>query len=113
MLAAPLLMNYGKAEDGAEESSNGSEGTVLGAMGATILAQSLMTDYELGAMKVIDMKAHLMADVAGGILLAATPWLFNMSPRARVPFAVLGFGIAVIGLLTNTQPQDDEEDNEE
>jgi hypothetical protein len=113
LLAAPLLTKNGKIEHNDEENPGGSEGKVLAVMGASILTQSLMTDYEMGAIKVIDMPAHLLVDVAGGVLLAASPWLFGMNPRARLPIAAIGLGIAALGLLTNTRPSDEYEESRE
>jgi hypothetical protein len=120
MLAAPMIMNGQKTASAAlveeeDEMFTGEEGgisesTVLAAMGGAILTQGLMTDYELGAIKMMDMKAHLLVDVAAGVMLAASPWLLNLSPKTRLPFAALGLGIAAIGLLTNVNTGDEDAD---
>jgi hypothetical protein len=114
LLAAPLVTkNTMTDENDGQQNSGNIEGKVLATMGATILAQSLMTNYELGAVKKISMKAHLLSDVAGGVMLAASPWLFNMNPKARLPIAALGLGIAALGLMTQTAPPDQNEDGNE
>jgi hypothetical protein len=112
MIAAPFLMKDGQSLEEGVESINGVEGTVLAAVGAATLAQNLISDHELGAMKVLNMPAHLLVDVATGVLLAASPWLLNMNPKARLPIAALGLGIAVMGLLTEMQSEEDGSDEE-
>jgi hypothetical protein len=36
---------------------------------------SALTDYELGARKVIPMRVHLFLDALSGVALAAAPWV--------------------------------------
>jgi hypothetical protein len=40
---------------------------------------SLITDYELGALKVVPMPAHLALDAAKGVFMAASPWVFGFA----------------------------------
>ena len=47
-----------------------------GAAGATY---SLITDYELGVLKVVPMPTHLAFDAAKGIFMASSPWLFGFA----------------------------------
>jgi hypothetical protein len=51
-------------------------------VGLMILLQALMTDYELGVMKVIPIAMHLMADYAIGALLLVAPFVFGISDRS-------------------------------
>ena len=47
----------------------------MNAVGLTKLAYTLLTRHELGAYKVLPMKAHLAMDVAGGAMLCALPFM--------------------------------------
>ena len=42
-----------------------------------MLLTSLMTNYELGLMRVIPMHLHLWADAIAGIFLALSPWVLG------------------------------------
>jgi len=80
------------------------EGIVLIVFGAMALAYSLMTRYELGMVKVLPMKTHLMLDVLSGIVLAASPWIFNFDERVYLPHLILGLIEIGAGLMTKTTP---------
>lgn len=68
---------------------------------------SLLTDYELGAVKVLPMPAHLILDAASGALLVASPWLFGFSrngSRYWIPHVLVGASEILAALTTETQP---------
>jgi hypothetical protein len=73
-------------------------------LGAGVIVYSLLTDYELGVVKTIPMPVHLGLDIAGGLLLAVSPWLFRFADEARVPYVVLGLFEVVAALVTQTVP---------
>lgn len=95
LIAAPWI--FGFARDGAET-------WVPVILGIGVIAYSLLTSYELGAYPLISMRAHLGLDLAGGILLAVSPWLFGFAGYVWAPHLI--FGIAEIGasLLTKRTP---------
>jgi hypothetical protein len=66
-------------------------------------AYSLLTDYELGAFPVFPMRIHLALDVAGGLLLAASPWLLGFADRVRAPHLAFGLFSVFAGLVTQTR----------
>jgi hypothetical protein len=72
------------------------------ASGAAV-ASSLLTDYELGDVKVIPMPVHLTLDVMSGALLASSPWLFGFAqegPRHWLPHALMGTKEIVVALMS-------------
>jgi len=75
-------------------------------LGVGAIAYSLLTDYELGAMRVIPMPVHLGIDFMSGLLLLVSPWLFGFADRVYWPHVI--FGLIEIGasLTTQTRPHD-------
>jgi hypothetical protein len=73
-------------------------------LGIAALVYSLMTDYELGAAKMISMKTHLTLDMVSGIFLAVSPWLFGFSDRVSTPHVVLGILEIGAAMMTRTSP---------
>ena len=76
--------------------------------GAMATGYSALTAYELGALKVLPMRVHLMLDAAGGALLAASPWLFGFrkeGPRYWVPHVAVGAMEVLVALVSKTQPE--------
>lgn len=67
-------------------------------------AYSLMTDYELGLVRVLPMKAHLAMDAASGAgLLLSAAMLDDESPRVRASLAALGVFEIAAALMTKTE----------
>lgn len=69
-------------------------------LGASTLVYSLLTDYELGAYRVIPMKTHLMIDLLAGLFLIVSPWLFDFADGLFWPFVILGIIEVGAALLT-------------
>lgn len=65
---------------------------------------SLLTRYELGAIKILPFKAHLAVDGLGAILGLASPWILGFSENKKARNAVLTFFIieAVVVALSQT-----------
>lgn len=77
-------------------------------LGIGVIGYSLLTDYELGAAKVISVPVHLGLDIVGGILLAASPWLFGFADLVFWPHLIVGVLEIGAGLMTKTSPEIDE-----
>jgi hypothetical protein len=73
-------------------------------LGGGILLMSLLTDYEFSLARVIPMPVHLAADAGGGLLLAASPWLFGFADRVTWPHVILGLLEVGAALMTRTSP---------
>ena len=73
-------------------------------LGAGVLLYSLFTDYELGAVRKLQMPAHLLLDATGGVLLAVSPWLLGFDERVWMPHVVFGLIEAATAAVTNTVP---------
>lgn len=92
LIAAPWLFNFARG---------GAETWIFVILGAGALLYSLLTRYELGAVKMIPMPVHLILDAMSGILLAASPWLFNFDDYVYLPHLI--FGLFEIGASLITQ----------
>jgi hypothetical protein len=75
--------------------------------GALILVQALMTNFELGIMPVLSMRAHLVSDYVVGPLLALSPWIFGYGDRSDVvvPFVIIGVLVLGQALMTDPHPR--------
>ena len=91
LIISPLLFEF----------PEGAATTVPIVLGAGVILYSLLTDYEMGLLKVIPMPVHLGFDVLGGIILAASPWLFGFAEEVYLPFIILGILEIGAGLLTS------------
>ena len=80
---------------------------VLRSAGGGALAYSLITDYELGLLRLLPMPTHLAMDAASGILVAASPWLLgfaNRGPRYWLPHVLVGAMEVLAATSTKTEP---------
>ncbi len=76
------------------------------ALGFGLLIYSLFTNYELGAVRLVPLKVHLLLDAAGGVALIALAVVVTTAPVARLILILIG--IIEIGgsLLTRTATSD-------
>lgn len=95
LIAAPFVLGF---------ANNGPAMWVPIALGGAMIGVALFTDYELSLVRSIPMSMHLTGDMAMGLLLAASPWLFQFSEVVWMPHVILG--IAEIGgaMMTQTTP---------
>ncbi len=91
LLVAPYLFGF---------ATGGIEQWLPQVLGLAIIGMSLLTKYELSVAKVIPLKVHLGVDVAGGILLAVSPWLFAFADLIWWPHVLVGVLEIVVPLIT-------------
>lgn len=98
LIAAPWLFGFDK---------NDAAVYIPVILGAAAIVYSLLTDYELGAWPEISMRTHLGLDLASGVLLAVSPWLFGFAEYVWAPHLI--FGLLEIGtaLMTKRSPGED------
>ena len=85
----------------------GGDGTaswVLLIAGILILGLSLMTRYELGAIKTVPMPAHLGMDAVLGLVLIASPWLFGFADVIWWPHVLVGLIEVGTAAMTERHP---------
>lgn len=94
--ASPWLLGFARG---------GAETKVPEVAGKAAVVYSLLTDYEWGVKKVIPMRQHLMLDLASGVFLAASPWLFGFSKKTYLPHLLMGLFEIGAALMTKQQPE--------
>ena len=95
LIATPWLFSFAR---------EGAETWVPVVLGTGAVVYSLITDYELGLWKGISMRAYLALDMWSGIILAASPWLFNFHEFVYMPHLVLGIFEAAASLMSVRWP---------
>src|SRR2546423_1747883 len=96
-LAAPKLLRDRRA------------GILLAATGAGTLATSSLTDYEVGVVRKLPMRVHLLADAGTGALLLAGAYLLRRGKSKALdwaPLVVVGVTEIAAAALTERQPGD-------
>ncbi|GAA3754737.1 SPW repeat domain-containing protein [Flavobacterium ginsengiterrae] len=83
---------------------NGIESTIFYILGPAAILYSLLTNYELGFIRLIPMKLHLILDFISGVILASSPWLFGFSQTVYGPHVILGIIEIGAALLTSCKP---------
>jgi hypothetical protein len=93
LLASPYLFGF---------ATGGVKQWLPMALGLAMIGMSLLTRYELGAIRLIPMPVHLGIDGLSGALLAASPWLFGFSGVVFLPHLILGLIELGTSLITET-----------
>lgn len=96
LIAAPFLLDFDRG---------GAETWVPIIVGAVIILQALMTDFEVGMFKAMSMSMHLSMDYLIGIFLAASPWIFNFDDYVYLPHLIVGIMIVLEAMMTRTVPE--------
>lgn len=84
--------------------SGGAEQSAPVALGWTTLIYSLLTRYELGALRMIPFRAHLFLDFVSGLFLALSPWLLGFADRVWAPHVIFGVLEMAVVTLSRREP---------
>jgi hypothetical protein len=95
LIGAPWILGFAR---------NGMETWVPVVLGAGTILYSLLTNYELGLTGLISMRTHIGLDIAAGLLLAVSPWLFGFADYIWQPHLIVGIMEVAIALLTRRAP---------
>ena len=79
-------------------------------LGIGLILYSLITDYELGLVRVLPMAVHNLFDIAAGAVLIASPWIFGFADEDAnfwAPRVIVGAAVIVLGLVTEQHPRDE------
>jgi len=93
LILAPRILGF---------DTGGAEQRVPEILGFSVILYSLLTNYELGALKMIPFRTHLTLDVLGGVFLAISPWLFQFAHLVWVPHVLVGLIEIGTVLVTRT-----------
>ena len=91
LMMSPWLLGFGEAH---------AETLTPVAIGMVIVSYSFFTDYEGGMYRRIPYNVHLTFDFLLGIILAASPWVFNFSEKVYKPHLVMGIFVMVVAILS-------------
>ncbi|MHA4846797.1 SPW repeat domain-containing protein [Flavitalea antarctica] len=94
LVATPWLFGFARG---------GAETWVFIAQGTLAILYSLLTNYELGVVRILSMRVHLVLDLAASLFLAFSPWIFGFSDYIWVPHIIFGImEILVVALSVST-----------
>jgi hypothetical protein len=99
LIAAPWLFGFGNSTNWGM--------AVPVVLGAVVITYSIFTCYELGALHLIPMQAHLAIDLILGIALAVSPWLLRFSNVIWWPHLTFGLLAVLLALITSRVPGPD------
>ena len=91
LIAMPFLFDFDRG---------GAETMVPIMLGVGAIAYSLLTDYELGAIRKLAVRTHLALDIASGLFLAASPWIFDFEEYVYLPHLVVGLFEVMTAMMT-------------
>jgi hypothetical protein len=81
----------------------GVETLVLMGTGITILCYSLLTRYEMGITKTINLTVHLSIEFFVGLFLMVSPWLLNFGDKVLWPHVIIGLVIMLLSVISSNK----------
>lgn len=77
----------------------------LMALGIFVILYSLLTDYELGAVRFLRIRFHLVLDVLFAVSMLALPWVLPLPSQASWPFYVIGLAGLLLAATTKVRAE--------
>lgn len=99
LVFAPVLFGF--------QSVGGAAVVVPMLLGVGLFLYSLLTDYEYGVVRAIDMPYHLIIDLVAAVFLLLSPFIFGFSGEALnvwLPHVAVGAIMVLIVIFSKTQP---------
>lgn len=100
LITSPFMIDYYSA---------GPETLVPVCLGLLALIVTLITDFRFSIIRVIPLKWHLIFDLAAGIFLLLSPWIFDFYRHVYMPHVVFGALQIAASLLTATTEKEEME----
>lgn len=97
LLASPKLFHFGDQNIAPQ---------VAMTLGIVIFFYSLITDYELGVIRMVPFSGHRLFDFVAGVTLLGSPWHFNIEGNAAVVFFVVGT-IQIASVFITRRPRNE------
>jgi hypothetical protein len=72
-------------------------------LGIAVIFYSLITDYELGAVRVLPFRTHLALDSISGVILALSPWVLGFADAVWAPHLLLGL-LEIVAVMASQTP---------
>jgi hypothetical protein len=74
-------------------------------LGLFVIVYSLLTDYELGLVRVLRIRFHLLLDASFGLAMLAGPIMLRLPDDSRIPVYVIGVLSLFLSLTTKVRAQ--------
>lgn len=74
-------------------------------LGLVVICYSLLTDYELGLVRVLRIRFHLLLDALFGLAMLAAPTLLHLPNGSRIPVYAIGVLSLVLSVTTKIRAQ--------
>ena len=71
--------------------------------GVLLIAYSLITDYALGAVRILSFKAHLVLDLSAAAAFVAAPLTFGWSGLVMGYYFFMAAGVSIVVALSRSQ----------
>jgi hypothetical protein len=74
-------------------------------LGLLVICYSLLTDYELGLVRVLRVRFHLLLDALFGVAMLAAPTLLHLPDDFRIPVYAIGVLSLLLCVTTRIRAQ--------